>query len=166
MNAVVDENVLIVANDLTRLSLGMQPVCPEANDQCRLRCAEALERLMKTGGVSLDDGMEVLNKYKAHCSFSGQPGIGDAFLRAVFERGYVPEWAERVTVRDGAEILLPAAFLESAFDNDDHIWVAISYNSNHTPIIINAVDSDYRIFRAELDAIGVRVEELATPCIE
>jgi hypothetical protein len=157
---VVDENVLIVANDLTRRSAGLEPECPEADDACGLRCADALVELTESGQVGLDEGTEVFDKYRSHCNFSGQPGIGDAFLRAVFERGYDPTWAKRVEVRNEHGLIIPEQLEQSGFDNDDYIWVAVSLNCGEPSTILNAVDSDYNIWRDLLKDLGVNVTEL------
>lgn len=162
MTIVVDENVLIIANDLTRRSLGLEPLCPDANEDCGISCAEALLSLIENGRVGLDDGSEVLDKYKSHCSFSGQPGVGDTFLRAVFERGYVESWAERVIIRENGAIRLPNSFLNCGFDNDDHVWVAIAHNSSEKAKILNAADSDYRIHAGDLSVLNLEIVELCS----
>lgn len=160
MISIVDENVLVVANDLTRRSLGLHPICPEASDDCGLKCADALTELIENGIVGLDEGSEVFDKYKSHCSFSGQPGVGDAFLRAVFERGYIPNWARRINIRLDSDINLPGSFLQCGFDNDDYVWIALAYNAGEPAKILNAVDSDYSIHHSDCASIGVLVEEL------
>lgn len=160
MADIFDENVLIVANDLSRASQGIEVLCPEASDHCRLACAERLQIAAATGGVGLDDGTEYFDKYRSHCAFEGQPGVGDAFLRVVFERGYT-EWAERIRIRDESnEFLLPAAILSSKFDPDDFLWLAGVLNAKSPSQIVNAVDSDYREHAALLAAHGIEVDEL------
>lgn len=160
MTSVVDENVLIVANDLTRRSQGLAPLCPEADDDCGIACADALYDLIENGRVGLDDGSEILEKYKQHCSFSGQPGVGDAFMRAVFERGYDDSWAERVSVRANGNFKLPESFLSCGFDNDDHLWIAVAHNASVTASVLNAVDSDYQIHAEELGKLDLTIVQL------
>lgn len=160
MASVVDESVLVIANDLTRISLGLIPRTPQADENCRLACVAFLENLMENGSIVIDDGTEFLEKYKAHCSFSGQPGIGDAFFRAVFERGYDPTWVDRVTIAEGGNYLLPDGFLNSGFHNDDFLWVSAAYNGPVGTHIANGCDSDYGEFAGAITAIGVEVVEV------
>lgn len=143
MPAVVDENVLVVANDLSRLSRGLEPLCPEASEECRIACAEELYRLVEKGNVVLDGGSEYFDKYRAHCSLQGQPGVGDTFLRSVFERGYTP-WATRVAIRDEqGNYTIPQEIMDSSFDRDDLPWLAGCHRGPPRTSLINAVDSDY-----------------------
>ena len=116
--------------------------------------------IITKGRIGLDDGSEVLEKYGAHCDFSGQAGIGDLFLRSVYQRGYDSQWAIRVPVRNGEDYALPQEFVASGFDNDDFLWVAIAYNAPAEAEIVNAVDSDYTEFTDAFDAIGVSVREI------
>lgn len=121
MLKVVDENVIVVANDLTRLSLGLEIRCADATEECRISCVEALEGIIGRGEIVLDDGSEFLEKYKSHATFAGQPGIGDAFLRFVYERGYDTKWVTRVRIRADGSYLLPTAFTQSGFHDDDYL---------------------------------------------
>ena len=157
---VVDENVLVVANDLTRLSRGLIAISPQVSGECQLACVTFIEELMTNDTIVIDDGTLFLEKYKSHCSFSGQPGIGDAFLRAVFERGYSNDWVTRVTIVDGEGFRLPAAFLGCGFDNDDMLWIAAAFNGPLDTMVANACDSDYQDFEATIAGIGVAVLEI------
>ena len=160
MLRVVDENVLVVANDLTKESLGLPTSFPDASEECRIACAEYLRNIVENGRIILDSESEYFDKYRNHASFSGQPGVGDMFLRIVYERGYVSSWATRIPIRDEKDYLLPASFKSSTFDNDDYLWVAGAYNSTSPAEIANACDSDYDECSAELNAIGIRVNQL------
>jgi len=160
MLRVVDENVLVVANDLTKETLGLATSFPDASEDCRISCAEYLHDIVKNGRIILDSDSEYFDKYRSHASLSGQPGVGDVFLRMVYERGYVTSWATRITIRNGDDYLLPDSFKSSPFDNDDYLWVAGAYNSTSPSEIANACDSDYDECVDDLNAIGVRVNQL------
>lgn len=160
MLRVVDENVLVVANDLTLVSLNRPVRCVGASDECRINCVRALEELIEGGGLILDDRSEYLEKYAAHANFSGQPGIGDAFMRLVYERGYDPGWATRVVIRNEAGYIIPQIFMDCGFHDDDFLWVAGAFNAPEEAEILNACDSDYFEHAADLAALPVSVREL------
>lgn len=81
MKFVIDTNVAIAANGRNT----------HACDQCQLDCIEFLEKLTKAGSRSkiyLDDLDLLLNEYKPHFNFRGQPGIGDAFFKFLNDHKY------------------------------------------------------------------------------
>ena len=69
---VVDTNVPLVASERS----GMSPECVNA-------CSSKLRQVMTSGIVVIDDGWRILGEYMNKLSASGQPMIGDAFLRWV-----------------------------------------------------------------------------------
>ena len=71
--AVVDTNVPIVANGAAN----------HATPGCVLRCVDRLEEVRKKQLVLLDDGWHILSEYMKHLSLSGQPGMGDFFIKWV-----------------------------------------------------------------------------------
>lgn len=160
MRHAIDENVLVVANDLSRLSRNLDPICPEASDACRLASADFLQSALASGFVILDTRSEYFDKYRAHCSLEGQPGVGDMFLQMVFARGYT-DWAHRVEIRgDNGSYCLPEEILQSGFDNDDFLWLAGALNAEQPASVVNAVDSDYGEHTELLNSNGVTVVEL------
>lgn len=160
MYVAIDENVLVVANDLSRVSQNLPPICPDAGDECRLVSAEFLRNAVSMGNVILDANSEYFDKYRAHCSMQGQPGVGDMFLRAVFERGYT-DWAHRVDIRTAAgNYALPHSILSSSFDNDDYLWLAGALNADQPASVVNAVDSDYQDHAALLSENRFTIVEL------
>lgn len=73
MKVVVDTNVPIVANRRAE----------HASLQCVLTCIRRLENVMDKGRIVLDNSWLILTEYKNHLSSSGQPGVGDVFLKWV-----------------------------------------------------------------------------------
>ena len=67
---VVDTNVPLTANG------GEDP-------KCILACIDALRELMRSGHIVIDDKYLILKEYMHKLSPSGQPGVGDAFLKWV-----------------------------------------------------------------------------------
>ena len=80
---VIDTNVPLTANG------GEDP-------KCRLACVGALAALMRSGRLVIDDKFLILNEYKRKLSPSGQPGVGDRFLKWALTNQSNPERCERV----------------------------------------------------------------------
>jgi hypothetical protein len=75
VSVVIDTNVLVVANGKHGAAL---PACVAA-------CIDALD-LARQGQVAVDDAQLILSEYRKHCSFAGQPGVGDAFFKWLWNR--------------------------------------------------------------------------------
>ena len=73
--AVVDTNVIATANG----------TASHAPNDCVLAAIDALKRLREQGVVALDDGQQILTEYLRHASRAGQPGVGDAFVKHVWD---------------------------------------------------------------------------------
>jgi hypothetical protein len=160
--AVVDENVPIVANDVTRMGGGLNPIAAQASDACRLAVVQFLRKLISSGVIVVDDGDLCISAYRRHLDGSGQPGTGDAFLRHLFENLYDERRVERVvlTSTSGEFDAFPKDPALDTFDRDDRHYVALTLASTLDPILANAVDSDYGDHRQPLQNAGVNVVEL------
>ena len=151
MAFVVDTNVAVVANgreDETNV---------DAN--CRLTCMERLRALTHGDVVAIDDQGLILREYGNRLSFSGMPGVGDAFFKHVFNHQYQNEHVQRVAVTPcdddsrGFEELP-----ENAFDRSDRKFLAVAVVAG--ACVLNATDSDWREHQALMDQLGVEVREL------
>ena len=83
---VVDVNVPIVANEQT----------PQADYNCVLACVDILSEILERGMIVIDDDMQILQEYMAHLNIPGQPGVGDQFMKWVWENQAVMERCEKV----------------------------------------------------------------------
>jgi len=131
--AVVDTNVLIVAND----------DADHASPDCVAASVRALERIRRGGRIVIDDGFEILAEYQRKVSPTGQPGLGDAFLKWVFVNQANPDRCERVPIssdeaRGYAEF--PDDHALAAFDRSDRKFVAVALASRHRPPVLVALD--------------------------
>ncbi|GBC60831.1 hypothetical protein DENIS_1790 [Desulfonema ishimotonii] len=52
---------------------------------CVLECVNAVDQVVKNGGLVLDAGDEIFSEYRNQLSMSGQPGIGDKFMKWVHD---------------------------------------------------------------------------------
>jgi hypothetical protein len=146
---VVDANVPIVANGLDT----------HAGIELQFAAAAFLSDVMKTGIVLEDNQDGALSEYKAHLSASGKPGVGDYFFFWFMRHRWAQGLVERIAIPDGTTPTdhVPAEL--TGFDPDDHKWIA-TYLLGRGDFIVNAVDSDYGEWRAELAKGGVAVLEI------
>jgi hypothetical protein len=151
---VVDTNVAVVANQKT----------PQASPDCLQACLNALPRITEKGIVVLDDAMHILKEYMDNLSLSGQPGLGDAFLKWVWNhQGTVRCERVHITPKPGEEHTFeefPSDPDLENFDLSDRKFVAVARSSHRKPPVLNAVDTDWWIFRTPLKKYKVRVQFL------
>lgn len=157
---VVDVNVPIVANGRS----------PQADDDCIVACVDKLDEVQASGVVVLDDGMRILREYMRNLSMSGQPGLGDFFMRWVWENQAVVARCERVSLTPRSDdqddfVEFPDDSALNGFDRSDRKYVAVALSSQLNPEVLNAVDPDWWEYRLPLEATGVRVSFLCPQCV-
>jgi hypothetical protein len=154
---LVDVNVGIVAN-------GAGKVCPE----CELHCVEVLQAIMDRGRVAVDNLDRIWDEYMTHLEISGEPGMGDQFLRWIHENQWGGGRCEQVpitpTTADDLNLEeFPTDPALSTFDRSDRKYVAVSVVPSGClgpATILNATDSDWKHHEAALVANGVPVAHL------
>ncbi|MEW6355188.1 MAG: hypothetical protein AB1696_02590 [Planctomycetota bacterium] len=152
---VVDVNVAIVANGRS----------PQADSECIIACVDALEDIVQNRMIVLDDGLRILREYMNHLSMAGEPGVGDAFMKWVWENQAVGARCERValkckTNRHEDYETFPNDQALKGFDRSDRKYVAVAIASANNPTILNAVDPDWWEYKAILNRHGVNVRFL------
>jgi hypothetical protein len=154
MHVVIDTNVLVVANGRN---------CEQASSECILACASRLNQIKQQGIVVLDSQWLILKQYITNACSTGQPGVGDAFLKWVLTNRVNPKHCETVDItpagQDNFAEFPPDPSLEK-FDPSDRKFVAVALTHPAQPSILNAVDSDWRDFYSHLSEFGVKVEFL------
>lgn len=162
MNAfVIDVNVAIVANKQSS----------QADDRCISACVDLLIKIQSSGKVVLDDGMLILDEYMHNLSMSGQPGLGDYFMRWLWENQALAERCERVIITpigsDGKNFQeFPDDPALAQFDPDDRKYVAVACASRNRPTIMNAVDSDWKIYALALQKSGLSIKNICPQCLK
>lgn len=152
---VVDTNVPRVANS---------PHDPtHASPECVLECVRRVREITAGGGLLLDDDWRIIGEYRNRLRSVGQPGVGDAFLRAVLTRYADPSWCTLVPITAHPE----RGFAEypddpdlAAFDPSDRKFVAVALAGPQPAVVLNAVDSDWWEPREAFERNGVHVEFL------
>jgi hypothetical protein len=141
---VVDTNVPLVAN----LSHpGASAACVESCVQAVLDLKEGRRRLV------LDDSWLIIREYMNKLSTTGQPGVGDAFLKWVLTNQGNPSHCELVAIRPRAE---DARDFEEfpdhpglvEFDLADRKFVAVAVAHSDRPPIQQAVDRQLHHLRS------------------
>ena len=155
MSAVIfDTNVCIVAN---RAHSAASPTCVRAS-------TEAL-RKGRTQLVLLDNGQRILREYRKHLSAKGQPGVGDAFFKWLWENQANPERCGRIVITECAEgdreyEEFPDDASLRGFDRSDQKFVAVAIASQLKPTIVNATDSDWHHYKVALEPYPLELEFL------
>ena len=120
------------------------------------------------GSVFIDSGMEIIDEYKNHLSFSGQPGTGDMFFKELYNNIGKPACQKVNITKDNqwgyAEF--PHCQELNSFDRSDRKFVAVAVAADKEPIILNATDSDWKNFGDELKKQGIKIEQLCPNCLK
>ena len=149
MTFVVDTNVAIVANGHA----------DQVDNQCLEKCIRTLESLIEKETIAIDDKNRILNEYRSHLGFAGQPGVGDMFFRYVFDNQYWDDRIRRVTITPSADERRSFEELpENTFDTTDRKFLAVAVAAKAT--VLNATDSDWKESKDLMDQLGVKVEQL------
>jgi hypothetical protein len=159
MKLIVDTNVAVVANGLS--------ASPQAGPRCVKACAAKMREIQLQHVLVLDDGWHIVREYMRKLASTGQPGVGDAFLKWVLTNRTNPQRCETVHITPRNGETGPVTFAEFpgddaliGFDRSDHKFVAASVSHPEKPPILNAVDTDWWDYRIALERHGVRVEFL------
>jgi hypothetical protein len=144
--SVVDTNVGGVAND--------DVASGQHDPKCVLACVRFLREVMTSGRVVLDSEWLIINEYRHILHSSGQPGVGDAFLKWVLTNQANPSRCLRVSI---AEAEIPNSLAD--FDPADHkfIMTAVAAQGSH---IAEASDSEWWSRREDFAAAGISVDFL------
>ncbi len=125
---------------------------------------------MEEDKIVLDDDDHIFGEYQRYLSWDEQR-IGYFFIKWVHNYRHDPEKREEVHISPSPHD--PGNFLEfpadpdlAAFDLDDRKFVAAARVHPDSPAILNAVDTDWWIFRAALERNDVRVEFLCPQDVE
>lgn len=152
MKAVIDTNVLLVAN-------GQHD---DVSENCVAECVKRLQAMQRNGVVVIDDGFEILREYQHRTSLNPPKGVGDVFLKWLF-RKIGNAQVEQITLNETAENCFaefPDPELELLFDPPDRKFAAVAHAHPDKPVIWQAVDSKWLDWWPALRAKGVQVDFL------
>ena len=154
---LIDTNVPKTAN----LALAPDKI-PQELIGCVLACVEAVEHVVKKGGLVLDAGDEIFDEYRHQLSMKGQPGMGDRFMKWVHDNRWKLPDADRVTITKNGESYdqFPNHNGLNNFDNSDRKFVAVANAHPTKPPILQATDSKWWGWKDALAEGGITVHFL------
>ncbi len=147
---VVDTNVPITAN----FKAG------QADSECEAACIRALRQVQTERRTLLDDKWLIIEEYRKHLSHSGQPGLGDAFFKWLWENQANPRHCRYVSITRHADrefADFPDDLRLEPFDRSDRKFVAVALASGTGPELLNATDTDWWHDRQALVENGINV---------
>ncbi len=151
---VVDTNVAINAN------MAHDPdSVPDDLVLCVSECIEAIECVVKNGGLVMDSGDEIYDEYRNNLSLKGQPGVGDIFLKWIHDNRWTFPDENRVSVtkRGDSYDEFPEHDGLKNFDISDRKFVAVANAHPDKPPILEATDSKWWGWKDSLAEIGITV---------
>ena len=160
---VVDTNVPKVANLATQPDPGS-----DFPDTCVEACLEAVDHVVQTRGLILDAGDEIYYEYMRQLSLSGQPGIGDRFMKWVHDNRWSLDASQRVPITGNGDSYneFPLHDGLDDFDISDRKFVAVSNAHPDKPPILQATDSKWWGWKDALAECGIQVEFLCPDYVE
>jgi len=154
---VIDTNVPKTSN------LALAPAnIPQELTECVLECVEAIEHVVKKGGLVMDSKDEIFDEYRHHLSLRGQPGVGDRFMKWVHDNRWKFPDADRVAITKNGDSYdeFPDHNSLTQFDNSDRKFVAVANAHPGKPLILQATDSKWWGWKDALAEIGITVNFL------
>lgn len=154
---LVDTNVAKTAN----LATNSAEIPSELID-CVLNCVVAIEHVVKYGGLVLDSEDEIFHEYRQNLSMSGQPGIGDRFMKWVHDNRWKFPDEDRVPINKNNDSYdeFPHHVMLDDFDRSDKKFVAVANAHPQKPQILEATDSKWWGWKAPLLEVGITVNFL------
>lgn len=156
MLVVVDTNVAVVANGKSE----------QASSACVSKCLLQLKRITdEKDRIVVDDQWFIIREYMDNLHSSGEPGIGDEFLKWVLTNQTNPKLCSQVHLtpingsNEDFEEFPNDADLQH-FDRSDRKFVVVALAHRKHPTVLQAVDSDWWQAREALKRVGVRIKFL------
>lgn len=152
MKAVIDTNVLLVAN-------GQHA---DVSEDCVIACVTRLQSMQQSGIVVIDDGHRILGEYLKRTSLNPPTRVGDKFLKWLLQHTATPR-VEQVTLNEAVKdcfVEFPDPGLEPLFDASDRKFAAVAHSHPDKPAIWQAADCKWLNWWPALRAKGVEVDFL------
>ncbi|MGL5034697.1 MAG: hypothetical protein ACRC6M_12945, partial [Microcystaceae cyanobacterium] len=147
-------NVLIAANGRD---------CPQVTQKCRANTIEFLQDFLKEGVIVLDNQWLILTEYKHKVNSTGQPNLGDAFLKWILTNLANSQRCQQIKIHrlgDDNFVEFPDDPELEKFDRSDRKFVAVALADPDHPPIVNAVDTDWLESEIPLTRNGVKIKFL------
>lgn len=141
---------------------------PDELTACVLACVKAVEHVVKKGGLVVDSGGEIFEEYRTNLSMSGQPGVGDRFLKWVHDNQWNVQKVDRINITKNGDCYneFPAHTGLSGFDNSDRKFIAVANAHPAKPPVLQATDSKWWGWKDALGEVGIIVKFLCPDYVE
>ncbi len=154
---LVDTNVAVTANGKNHMSR-----------ECAAICQRALNQLMNSGKLLIDDQWRILTEYKGNLNQHGQPGLGNVFPKWVLTNQANPKKVEKIRVTPQLDSSGRPSYREFPqapglvdFDPSDRVFIAVAAGHGEYPPIFQAADSKWLgLWSDALATAGINVEYL------
>ncbi|GHU37594.1 hypothetical protein AGMMS50256_35740 [Betaproteobacteria bacterium] len=153
MKAVIDTNVLLVANKQH------DNVSPD----CVSKCVQCLLTIQQSGVTVIDKERRILREYQNKTKPNQPKGVGDVFLKWLLQNMCNTKHVEQLPLTEKADDCFaefPDPVLEQSFDPPDRKFVAVANKHPEKPPIWQASDCKWLKWRTALKAKGIKVEFL------
>lgn len=151
--AVVDTNVVLVAN-------GQHA---DVSPECVKNCALALQSIMLSGRLAIDEGFLILLEYQKKTLPKKGNRPGDAFVKWALKNRCNAKWVDQVALLEHDErgfVSFPDGQDLANFDAPDRKFVAVSGAHPDKPPIAQAADSKWLDWAPALQRHGIKVNFL------
>ena len=127
--------------------------------ECVQYCVEAIEHVTNKCQLVLDAGNEIFDEYRQQLCMSGQPGIGDSFMKWVHDTQWRPPEENRVVITKNGDSYdeFPDHDGLQEFDPSDRKFVAVANAHVKKPPILQATDCKWWGWNDALRAVGIVV---------
>ena len=160
---IVDTNVPKTAN------LALDPATiPQELTDCVLACVEAVDHVVKQGGLVLDSNDEIFTEYRSNLSLSGQPGVGNTFAKWVHDNQWNTSKVTRVTIAKNGDSYdeFPDHDDLIEFDSSDRKFISVASAHPAKPPVLQGTDSKWWGWKDALKEVGITVQFLCSDYVE
>jgi hypothetical protein len=151
---IVDTNVPATANHKST----------NASTECVNSCIHRLKEVMTNGILVIDDKWLIIQEYKKVLNEEDKLRVGNLFLKWVLRNRENIQKCEKVSITQISENVFAefpnADTALEKFDPSDRKFVAVALTHPDKPPILNAMDSDWKIFETVLTKHGLVIENL------
>lgn len=152
MKAVIDTNVLLVAN-------GQHD---DVSADCVAECVRHLQMMQTSGVTVIDDDYRILGEYQHKTRLNPPRGVGDVFLKWLLRHADTPR-VEQVSLTESAAeqfVEFPDPDLEPLFDAADRKFAAVANAHPEKPEVWQAADCKWLDWWPALKAKDIKIRFL------
>jgi hypothetical protein len=157
---IVDTNVPKLANGHTADNM----------QGCVSACIDVIKMVVEgTHRLCLDDDGEIFEEYRKQLNISGQPKVGDVFLKWVHDNQWNDKKIVRVSLTRKGEYEyeeFPKSIDLEGFDKSDKKFVAVANSHPEKPPILVASDHKWWNFKDILSDQGIVIQFLCPEHIQ